>query len=140
MYFIQTRYIRLSTRALFIFIVILTLGSLGAFNSHAETAAQSTATATLAPTNAATIDISQTMDKLVDVGGYRLFVHCTGQGTPAVVMDAGFGNTGTTGLKYNQGCRNLPEYAHMTVLAWARANQAQPLQQACRWTKSCILC
>ncbi len=28
--------------------------------------------------------------RLVDVGGHRLHIYCTGQGTPAVVMDSGF--------------------------------------------------
>lgn len=31
--------------------------------------------------------------KLVDVGGHRLHINCTGKGTPAVVMEAGAGET-----------------------------------------------
>src|SRR5438270_3652900 len=29
--------------------------------------------------------------QLVDVGGYKLHIHCTGSGTPAVVLEAGLG-------------------------------------------------
>ena len=32
--------------------------------------------------------------RLVDVGGYRLHLNCTGEGTPTVVMDAGLGGGG----------------------------------------------
>ncbi|GAC1514740.1 MAG: hypothetical protein NVS2B16_21920 [Chloroflexota bacterium] len=28
----------------------------------------------------------------VDVGGYSLYIHCTGQGSPTVIMDAGYSN------------------------------------------------
>ncbi len=34
--------------------------------------------------------------QLVDVGGYRLHVHCTGSGSPTVVIDAGLGDWSTT--------------------------------------------
>jgi hypothetical protein len=28
---------------------------------------------------------------LVDAGGYRLHIHCTGEGAPAVIFESGFG-------------------------------------------------
>jgi pimeloyl-ACP methyl ester carboxylesterase len=31
--------------------------------------------------------------KMVDVGGYRLHIHCTGSGSPTVVIDAGWGDS-----------------------------------------------
>jgi hypothetical protein len=34
-------------------------------------------------------------DGMVDVGGRRLHVHCAGEGTPLVVLDAGLGRNGT---------------------------------------------
>lgn len=34
--------------------------------------------------------------QLVDVGGYRLHINCTGTGSPAVVIDAGLGDWSTT--------------------------------------------
>lgn len=34
--------------------------------------------------------------QLVDVGGYRLHIHCAGTGTPTVVIDAGLGDWSTT--------------------------------------------
>ncbi|HEY6127881.1 MAG TPA: hypothetical protein VIW23_06830 [Candidatus Acidoferrum sp.] len=30
--------------------------------------------------------------RLVDIGGYRLHLYCTGQGSPAVILEAGGGN------------------------------------------------
>lgn len=35
-------------------------------------------------------------DGMVDVGGRSLHLHCVGEGSPAVVMDAGLGDDGTT--------------------------------------------
>lgn len=32
--------------------------------------------------------------QLIDVGGYRLHIHCQGQGSPAVILDAGQGESG----------------------------------------------
>ncbi len=34
--------------------------------------------------------------QLVDVGGYRLHLHCTGTGSPTVIIDAGLGDWSTT--------------------------------------------
>ena len=31
--------------------------------------------------------------QLVDIGGYRMHIHCTGQGTPTVVLDSGLGDS-----------------------------------------------
>lgn len=31
--------------------------------------------------------------RLVDVGGYNMHIHCTGEGTPAVVLDSGLGDS-----------------------------------------------
>ena len=31
--------------------------------------------------------------QLVDVGGYRMHIYCTGQGSPTVILDAGLGDT-----------------------------------------------
>ncbi len=33
--------------------------------------------------------------ELVDVGGYRLHINCTGSGSPAVAIDAGWGDWST---------------------------------------------
>lgn len=32
------------------------------------------------------------LGQMVDIGGYRLHIHCTGTGSPTVVIDAGWGN------------------------------------------------
>src|SRR5262245_16812874 len=36
---------------------------------------------------------ARTLDKRVDVGGYRLHLRCVGEGGPVVVLDAGAGDT-----------------------------------------------
>ena len=36
------------------------------------------------------------VEGLFDVGGYRLYLRCSGQGSPTVVLDAGLGNTSAT--------------------------------------------
>jgi len=30
---------------------------------------------------------------LVDVGGYKLYIHCTGKGSPTVILEAGWGDS-----------------------------------------------
>jgi len=31
--------------------------------------------------------------RLVDLGGYKMHIYCTGQGSPAVILDSGFGDS-----------------------------------------------
>jgi pimeloyl-ACP methyl ester carboxylesterase len=57
--------------------------------------------------------------QLVDVGGYRLHIHCTGTGSPTVVIDAGLGDW-STGWGFVQ-----PEVAKTTrVCTYDRAGWA----------------
>ncbi len=37
------------------------------------------------------VDVLSPPGRLVDIGGYRLHLHCEGEGSPAVIMDAGLG-------------------------------------------------
>lgn len=65
--------------------------------------------------------------QMVDVGGYRLHINCTGSGTPTVVIDAGWGDWSTTWAAYVQ-----PEAAKTTrVCTYDRAgmgwSEAGPL-------------
>jgi pimeloyl-ACP methyl ester carboxylesterase len=65
--------------------------------------------------------------QLVDVGGYRLHINCTGSGSPTVVIDAGLGDWSTTWAGYVQ-----PEVAKTTrVCTYDRAgmgwSEAGPL-------------
>ena len=53
-----------------------------------EPPAPTTTTATLVP---ATPTPTLEEGKLIDVGGYRLYIECQGEGSPTVVLDAGFG-------------------------------------------------
>jgi pimeloyl-ACP methyl ester carboxylesterase len=54
--------------------------------------------------------------KLVDIGGYRLHLHCTGQGGPTVVFDSGLGDSG---LVWSSIQKRLSE--HMRVCSYDRA-------------------
>ena len=65
--------------------------------------------------------------QLVDVGGYRLHINCTGTGSPTVIIDAGLGDWSTTWGGYVQ-----PEVAKTTrVCTYDRAgmgwSEAGPL-------------
>jgi hypothetical protein len=54
--------------------------------------------------------------RLVDIGGYRLHLWCTGDGAPAVILDAGLGGT-SAGWGFVQ-----PEVARFTrVCSYDRA-------------------
>ena len=35
----------------------------------------------------------------IDVGGYKLHINCTGQGTPAVILDSGLGDSYVSWMK-----------------------------------------
>ncbi|HKP53758.1 MAG TPA: alpha/beta fold hydrolase [Chloroflexia bacterium] len=57
---------------------------------------------------------------LVDVGGYKLYYSCSGQGSPTVIMDAGLGETSST------WSRVQPEVAKFTrVCIYDRAGLAR---------------
>ncbi len=65
--------------------------------------------------------------QLVDVGGYRLHINCTGSGSPTVVIEAGLGDWSTTWAAHVQ-----PEVAKTTrVCTYDRAgmgwSEAGPL-------------
>ena len=65
--------------------------------------------------------------QLVDVGGHRLHINCTGTGSPTVVIEAGLGDWSTTWAAYVQ-----PEVAKTTrVCTYDRAgmgwSEAGPL-------------
>src|SRR6266516_1967550 len=54
--------------------------------------------------------------KLVDIGGYRLHINCTGTGSPTVILDAGLGETSLDWSKVQ------PAVAHFTrVCSYDRA-------------------
>src|SRR5713226_519244 len=54
--------------------------------------------------------------KLIDVGGYRLHINCTGTGSPTVILDAGLGGTSLDWSKVQ------PAVAHFTrVCSYDRA-------------------
>jgi pimeloyl-ACP methyl ester carboxylesterase len=54
--------------------------------------------------------------RLVDVGGYKMHINCTGDGTPAVILDAGLGDNYTSWRKAQ------PEIAQFTqVCSYDRA-------------------
>jgi pimeloyl-ACP methyl ester carboxylesterase len=48
--------------------------------------------------------------RLVDVGGYKIHLHCTGQGSPVVVLDAGLGDSYVSWRKVQ------PEIAKLTTV------------------------
>ncbi|HKO19536.1 MAG TPA: alpha/beta hydrolase, partial [Acidobacteriaceae bacterium] len=54
--------------------------------------------------------------QLVDVGGYRMHIHCTGQGSPTVILDSGLADSSLSWFKVQ------PEIARFTrVCSYDRA-------------------
>ncbi len=51
-------------------------------------------------------DVVTPPGQLVDVGGYRLHIYCEGEGTPAVVMDAGLGGSALEWLPVQELLKN----------------------------------
>lgn len=59
--------------------------------------------------------------KLVDVGGHRLYLNCTGEGSPTVILDAGLGDDSSNSWSDVQ-----PEIAKFTrVCSYDRANTGE---------------
>jgi formylglycine-generating enzyme required for sulfatase activity len=59
--------------------------------------AMSTPTATVTPTPTATQqDAPSEFEGKVDVGGYEMYLHCIGTGTPTVILDAGYDDVAGT--------------------------------------------
>src|SRR2546430_2829128 len=46
--------------------------------------------------------------QLIDVGGHRLYLHCTGSGSPSVVLQSGAGESSATGDGSRQPSRATP--------------------------------
>jgi pimeloyl-ACP methyl ester carboxylesterase len=65
---------------------------------------------------ATTIDISAPPGRLVDIGTHRLYLYCTGHGSPTVVLDAGLGGSSLEWLAVQQTLA-----AHTRVCAYDRA-------------------
>lgn len=58
------------------------------------------------------------VDGFYDVGGYRLYIECSGEGSPTVILDAGFGGTHTVWAGVRPGVA-----AFTRVCAYDRANR-----------------
>lgn len=72
------------------------------------------------PATAAAGPPSDDLEALVDVGGHRLYVHCTGRGGPTVILEAGLGN--------HSGVWDLVQPAvagFTTVCSYDRANRGR---------------
>ena len=52
-------------------------------------------TASPSPTQTQEDELSE-FERMVDVGGYQLYLHCTGTGTPGVILEAGFDDVSET--------------------------------------------
>ena len=78
--------------------------------------------------------------QLVDVGGHRLHLHCVGQGSPTVVLDAGLG---AFSLDWGASSPRLPRppaFARTTGPASAGANLARGRGARSSLPTSCTRC
>lgn len=64
--------------------------------------------------------LSGDFEGLVDVGGYRLFLRCTGEGSPTVILDAAAGATSQTWNQIQPGVANFTR-----VCSYDRAGRGQ---------------
>src|SRR5215211_5496772 len=70
-------------------------------------------TAAAAP-SAAPVSPPSDVSGLVDIGGRRLYLECRGQGSPTVVLEAGYGNPGAI---WNDTVPDLPSPAVLPGVA-----------------------
>ena len=69
--------------------------------------------------------VTEVPDRLVDVGGHRLYVNCTGSGAPTVVLEAGLGETSV----YWEGIGTaVARETHVCVYDRAGRGQSEPAQ------------
>jgi hypothetical protein len=65
------------------------------------------------------------LGKLVDVGGRKLHLYCTGNGSPAVILEAGAGSFSIGGHLFSLRWPRLHAYARTIALAMAGATQVR---------------
>jgi len=58
-----------------------------------------------------------------DVGGFRMHIDCTGEGSPTVILDSGLGDTYLSWLKVQPQVAKFTRCARMTVPDSAIANR-----------------
>ena len=78
--------------------------------------------------------------QLVDVGGYRLHINCTGKGSPTVVIEAGLGDWSTSWGLCNPKWRRRHGSAPMIELAWGGARRVHFHAMQRNSQKNCIPC
>lgn len=80
------------------------------------------------------------LDQLVDVGGHRLYLRCTGHGNPTVVMDAALGTDSGT---WHAVEPMLSRFTRVCVYDRAGTGHSDPAEgcaPARRWSTSCAPC
>jgi hypothetical protein len=78
--------------------------------------------------------------QLVDLGGNRMHIHCVGQGSPTVVLDAGLGGFHSIGTSSNRTWLPQLASAPTTVPATAGATRVLNLGHRGRLPRNCTLC
>ena len=79
--------------------------------------------------------------QMVDVGGYRLHINCTGTGSPTVVIDAGWGDwSALVGLGSAGSGKDHTASAPMIEPVWGRARLAHCHGTPSNSPKNCIPC
>ena len=66
------------------------------------------------------------LEQLADVGGHRLYIHCLGQGRPAVVMDAGLGGSSRDWRKVQEGLAPLTQVCVYDRAGYQRSDPGRP--------------
>ena len=78
--------------------------------------------------------------QLVDVGGYRMHLHCVGQGSPTVVLDAGLDAFSLDWVRSSHRSPHQHAFARTTAPASAGANLASGPAARGSLPPSCIRC
>jgi pimeloyl-ACP methyl ester carboxylesterase len=66
------------------------------------------------------------LEQLADVGGHRLYIHCLGQGRPAVVMDAGLGGSSRDWRKVQAGLAPITQTCIYDRAGYGRSDPGPP--------------
>jgi hypothetical protein len=79
-----------------------------------------------------------TPGQLVDVGGFKMHVNCTGKGSPTVILVSGLDDFSIAWSRVQPEIAKSTRVCCMTAQAWVGARRVRLRARAKIWSRNCI--
>lgn len=76
--------------------------------------------------------------EMVDVGGYELRIHCSGEGSPTVIIEAGFGEPGADSGTWAQVVLNINNITQVCTYNRAGLGSSDPIPTESRTSQDVV--